>query len=431
MRRHPARSLLRLVCGSLVVSGCSSLIGLSSLDRVSCLDDCDTDTTAGAGAVGGKAGRGPAGGSSGDRSSMSGDTGSAGEEPNASGGAAGAQTEVTAGAGAGGTSTSGAAGKSGSGGATGGAAGKAGGGGTLAGGAGGAGGKAGAGGAQAAGGSGAGGAAPGSVCPGGVAPAPTWQEHWFEHTQKLTPVSYDDCAATYFDADMAPGASSWLSPFVSKVWQYSLRSYGVMGPKRVRAIFHQGKYIGGHSATFRDASHDNENVIDSGATDWTQNYSDPILTRLSYIVETTAAHTKFGSPASKLWGPSRWQQFFIYDVYVGLGLSDQAAAAFNKYNVSSVDYPRVGSFWFRDWFYPLWRDHGHAQVLANFYSLLEKYFPATDQQMPDMNWGEYVHFSSGAAHTNLKPLATAAFGWTADWDQQLAQAKATYPGIQY
>jgi hypothetical protein len=116
---------------------------------------------------------------------------------------------------------------------------------------------------------------------------------------------------------------------------------------------------------------------------------------------------------------------------LGLGLNDQAAAAFNTFSATSVDYPRAGTFWFRDWFYPLWRDHGHAQLMVNFYDLLEKYFPATDQQMGPMNWGEYVHFSSGAAHTNLKSLATKAFGWSSAWNAQFLKAQTDYPDITY
>ena len=51
--------------------------------------------------------------------------------------------------------------------------------------------------------------------------------------------------------------------------------------------------------------------------------------------------------------------------------------------------------------------------------------------MGAMNWGEFVHFMSGAAHTNLKPLATTAFGWTADQDAQFQKAETDYPDITY
>ena len=268
-------------------------------------------------------------------------------------------------------------------------------------------------------------------CPGGPTPLATWQEHWFEHAQELNRVFYDDCAVIYFDPDMSPEAATWLAPFVSKAWAYSLDMYGYMGPEPVYAVFHQGKYLGGHSATFVDASHDFHNVTDGGADDWTQNYEDFIAQLLGLIVESTAAHTKFGSPAHVLWGNSEWLKFYRYDLYSGLGLNDQAAAAYDAFAASSVSFPRANSFWFRDWFYPLWRDHGHAQVMRNFFGLLEKYYPTVDQHLADMNWGEYVHFTSGAAHTNLKPLALKAFGWPAEWDAQLLKAQTDYPDITY
>jgi hypothetical protein len=48
-----------------------------------------------------------------------------------------------------------------------------------------------------------------------------------------------------------------------------------------------------------------------------------------------------------------------------------------------------------------------------------------------MNMGEFVHFWSGAAGEDLVDLATDAFGWKAEWQSQLDQAKVDYPGIVY
>ena len=230
---------------------------------------------------------------------------------------------------------------------------------------------------------------------------------------------------------MDKAASAWLSPFISKAWAYSLKTYGYMGPDRVYAVFHQGTYSGGHMAIYDDPSHDHHNVEDAAGLDWTQNYSDITTALLAFIVEATAAHTKLGSPAAAEWQNGPWPEFYQYDLYMGLGLNDQAAVAFNKFNKAAFTFPRANSFWFRDWFYPLWRDHGHAQVMSRFFGLLEKYYPAPKGTMPDMNWGEYIHFQSGAAGTNLKPLATAAFGWTAEWQDQFVKAEIDYPQITY
>jgi hypothetical protein len=48
-----------------------------------------------------------------------------------------------------------------------------------------------------------------------------------------------------------------------------------------------------------------------------------------------------------------------------------------------------------------------------------------------MSWGEYVHFTSGAAGTDVKALATAAFGWPADWEGEWQAARAEYPDVVY
>ncbi len=42
-----------------------------------------------------------------------------------------------------------------------------------------------------------------------------------------------------------------------------------------------------------------------------------------------------------------------------------------------------------------------------------------------MNWGEYVHFMSGAAGRDLKPLATKAFGWPGEWEEKQHQKART------
>ena len=52
-----------------------------------------------------------------------------------------------------------------------------------------------------------------------------------------------------------------------------------------------------------------------------------------------------------------------------------------------------------------------------------------------MNFGEFVHFWSGAAGANLEGLALTAFGnkdeQGNDWQVQLAKAKTDFPKITY
>ena len=95
-------------------------------------------------------------------------------------------------------------------------------------------------------------------------------------------------------------------------------------------------------------------------------------------------------------------------------------------------FPGPKTHWFRDWFYPLWRDHGGAAVMSRFFGLCARDFPSSGGKYTrDMNWGEFVHFSSGAAGVDLQPLATEAFGWSLDWQAELEAARTAFPRITY
>jgi hypothetical protein len=132
------------------------------------------------------------------------------------------------------------------------------------------------------------------------------------------------------------------------------------------------------------------------------------------------------------WQDSKWNEIFQYDAYLGAGMTADADRWYASKIDQRDDFPRADTAWFRDWFYPIWRDHGHGAVLAAYFQLLARYFPSNNgQYVRDLNWGEFVHFWSGAAGTNLKPLATAAFGWPAEWQQQVVQAQVDFPDVQY
>jgi len=337
----------------------------------------------------------------------------------------------TAGRAAAGTGAAGGAGTSagrGAAGAAGGAAGEAGS-------AAGAGGESGAGGADPGGMSGAGSGGEGgsagsgeplAQCVGGAAPPETWQEHWFEHDQLLTRVYYDDCVAIYFDDDMDRDEAAWLFEYMSRIWTYSLATYGAMGEERLFAIFHQGKYGGGHPSYWYDDSHDERNVADQGGNDWSEGAYDVASHEVAHVVESTAPYPRRTSPPFGLWMDSKWAEFYQYDLYIALGMTEHAQTVFDRFTNASDDFPRPGTRWFRDWFYPLWRDHGHAQVMVDFFRLLHEHYDGGG-----MNWGEYVHFTSGAAGTDLKPLATTAFGWPDEWEQQWQQARTDFPEVTY
>ncbi|MCA1187941.1 hypothetical protein LCD36_16025 [Saccharopolyspora sp. 6T] len=268
-------------------------------------------------------------------------------------------------------------------------------------------------------------------------PPETWQEHWFEHSEELRLADHNDTVALYFDRDVDQAASEWLLPYLTSMWQYAQRTYGNSGNRmnedRLYSIHHEGKHFGGHPSTVYDESHDHRNVSDVGGTDWTTPQYEIVTHETGHIVELIAAG-KHGSPAFGLWGDSKWMEFYIYDVYVGLGMEAEAQDFFDRMSADDHvdDFPREGTHWFRDWFHPLWRDHGGAQVMVRYFALLGEHFPASgDSFSRELNWGEFVHFMSGAAGKNLKEQATGAFGWPDDREQQFTKARQEFPGVTY
>jgi hypothetical protein len=267
------------------------------------------------------------------------------------------------------------------------------------------------------------------------APPATWMEHWFEHVQLLQRVGYNDDVALYFDPDVPAAATEPLLAFMTKVWRYTRQTYGEFKNAntdgRLYQISHQGRYSGGHPSTYMDASHDNRNVSDCGPGPWTSGTFDIPTHEVSHVIEG-ASNGIAGSPQFGLWGDSKWAEFYLYDVYVALGMTSDAQRVYNAFNNGTDSFPRAGTRWFRDWFYPLWRDHGHAQVMVKYFKLLSQHFPKNGTRYSrSMNMGEFVHFMSGAAGKDLRAMAATAFGATHPTDAEVAKAKADFPGITY
>lgn len=273
------------------------------------------------------------------------------------------------------------------------------------------------------------------------APPPTWKEHWFEHNQTVRRMAAKDDVALYFDNDVPPATVDWMLPFLTRLWAYTKKTYGSFGTEgRLYAVLHQGRYSGGHPSTYFDASHDFRNVIDCGPGPWEKNRRgiwDIPSHEVGHIVEGASRNVR-ESPAFGIWGDSKWIEFYQYDAYRALGMDADAQRLYDRFTSTEDKFPRPGTRWFRDWFYPLWRDHGHAQVMANYFRLLGQYFPSKPESTGQgrefaraMNWGEYIHFMSGAARTDLKPLATRAFGWPEEWETQYQKARQDFSAIKY
>jgi hypothetical protein len=268
-----------------------------------------------------------------------------------------------------------------------------------------------------------------------TATPPTWQEHWFEHDQLLQLVATNDSIALYYDDDVDRTQATAILPYVTKLWSYTTQTYGSMGPGRLYVIIHKDKYLGCHEADHYNPSHDYRNAIDCGIT----TYDDPavfdaFIPHFAAVLVEHAADGHDGAPADVLWQQGKWAEFFRYDLYLGIGEPDQASMWYAQWTADTWTdpFPVANTHWFRDWSFPLWRDYGGAGVMSRFFALLARDFPSKGGAYErDLNWGEFVHFMSGAAGANLKPLATTAFGWPDDWEAAFEKAQSDFPSITY
>ncbi|GAA2606701.1 MULTISPECIES: fibronectin type III domain-containing protein [Streptomyces] len=261
----------------------------------------------------------------------------------------------------------------------------------------------------------------------------TWQEHWLEHNQLLTKVYDANDVVIYFDKDM-DRSQTWLNDYVSRLWKYTKRTYGDFSSGRLVAVFHKDKYSGGHPSTVLEGSHDYRNVIDVGSGNWNENDStirNVISHEIAHIVEGASGGVE-GSPAFGLWGDSKWAEIYQYDAYLGAGLTADAERFYAQVIDSTDDFPRPGTAWFRNWFLPIRQNHGGSKALASYFSLVSQHYAQHNGAFAkSMNMGEFVHFWSGAAGTDLSARAKTAFGWTDAYEAQLRQARLDYPGLPY
>jgi hypothetical protein len=276
------------------------------------------------------------------------------------------------------------------------------------------------------------------VDPAGAPPRKI-QENWLSHDQVLTRMFYDDDVAIYFDGDM-DNTLKWMNKYVGDAWRYTRKTYGGHGAdERLYAIFHAGKYGGGHAGYYYSDVHGRRNVIDCGGGLWlTQSAAnvDLITHEIFHIVESTSFNTQgsagYGYPDG-IWGDSKYAEIFQYDVYRGLGLNTHAERWYNKMINLSDNFPKVETYWFRDWMHPLYHKHGETAVLVKFFKLLADHFPKDTHNMytRKLNWGEFIHFSSGAAGADMEAQAQSAFGWSDERAAQLTKAKKDFPGVTY
>jgi len=270
------------------------------------------------------------------------------------------------------------------------------------------------------------------------APDSIWKEHWFEHNKTLKFVGGNRDVAAFYDENMPPEVQ-WPIAIMGKCWAYVKRNYGDFGQDpRLYVILHRssGKdYAGGHPSPFFDKSHDYRNVIDCGLQQWDNPTGEQIgmpIHEMGHIV-TSASHASKGSPSDALWGDSKFMEIFNYDVLLNIGMEKEAQKVYIQMQTQYDDFPRSGTQWFKNWFFPIYDRHGQGKVLNKYFELLALNFPKNrnGRFMRDINFGEFVHFWSGAAGTDLKDTAEKAFGWSPEYELQLRQAQKDFPTLHY
>lgn len=276
------------------------------------------------------------------------------------------------------------------------------------------------------------------------APPLTWREHWFEHNQLLSRVYYNDDVAVYYDDDM-DRSITWPQRITTQIWRYVKEVYGDFGnDERLFVIMHAGKYSGGHPATYFDESHEFRNVIDNGQMNsWADSsgWNLDILTHeIGHIVEG-ASKNVHRSPSFPIWRDSKWMEIFQYDVYKSLGWESETERWYSMMMQGSDDFPRTGTKWFADWFYPIYSGYGETAVLNRYFELLATHYHKESigggyyRYIGNLNFGEFIHFWSGAAEADLTDIALAAFGELdqngTNWLPQFEKAKLDFPNFIY
>lgn len=262
----------------------------------------------------------------------------------------------------------------------------------------------------------------------GVPPA-VWTEHWFEHREPLSLVYSNSSVNIYYDAAVSRSIT-WMFQDFTDVWNYVKQNYGSFSDPKLNMVFHSNPgFSGGHPAVVFDPTHDYRNVGDLGGewstrSPWNVGAS---IHEVGHVVELGGKGVH-DSPAFSIWGDSKWAEIFNYDVVRRLGWKADETRMYNDYIVGQDNFPRAGTKWFKNWFYPIYTTADSSAALNRYFDLVAQYFPQYNGQYTrSMNLGEFVHFWSGAAKYNLKQQAEIAFGWTDATEQQFRQARIDFP----
>jgi len=258
-------------------------------------------------------------------------------------------------------------------------------------------------------------------------------ENWNGHKEKLNRKYFDAYTAVYYGNEV-DREMTWPYEFFSGSWQYIVSRYGEFGNEEayLYAIIHQDLDSEPHFSTYFSEQTSFRSLIDfsvSGIENSGANL-DVATSLMGAVVENSAYQTQ-GSPAHAIW-QDKFSEIFQYDLYSSLELTDQAKRIHDSAIGSTSSFPSSDTYWFRDWFLPLYENYEGSVILNNFFKVLsQNYKKNGESYASDMNMGEFVHFFSGASGEDLQPMAENAFGWTDQWELELLQARTDYPNLNY
>tara|TARA_R110002050_G_scaffold286121_2_gene436334 strand:+ start:104308 stop:106122 length:1815 start_codon:yes stop_codon:yes gene_type:complete len=259
------------------------------------------------------------------------------------------------------------------------------------------------------------------------------KEDWIGHSDVLNRKYFDAYIAVYY-GDEVNREIEWPYAFISDTWSFVINNYGNFGDEgsRLYSVIHEDLESDSYISTYFDEVSNFQSLIDislEGAEIDTNN-KDKIVFLIEDLVENSLKGVK-GAIGKELW-KDQFAKIFVYDMYKSMGLDDDAQRIYDAAIAEEVAYPSASTFWFKDWFLPLYENYNGSVIFSNFFNLLSEKYPLEGNSYArDLNLGEMIHFFSGATGEDLQPLAELAFGWNDEYEELLFQAKAKFPDLDY
>ena len=261
------------------------------------------------------------------------------------------------------------------------------------------------------------------------APTRGFTEDYKGHDKKVRRQYYDAFTAVYYDS-IVDRSITWPFQFFSSAWEEVTNTYGDFGnDTRLYVVGHGEPGEGVFTTTF-DQQEAHSLIDFSVSADSTGGSLDEPIALMADVVQNSA-YGVHESPAMAIWR-DKFAQIFTFDLYKKLGMAADSARVKQDYLNDVADFPGPGTQWFKDWFLPIYENYNGSTTLSNFFKILSQNYPIDgNDYSKDMNIGEFVHFWSGATGEDLQPLAEAAFGWNDEYNNELLQARAEFPDLNY